>query len=346
MKLFKFLFIILIIFLKTGNVFSNNNIFSVNNIELIKKNFNSNQKLADQAIIKGFSQLIEKILLKKDISKLKSLKFEEIKELVLYYRIINKEDDKNKNEHINFNIFFDREKLYDLFLKNEISYSEIINKEIYILPIFKKEDKIYVYNQNILYERWNNKNEDLIEFILPLENIEVLENINTHKNELLDLDLNKIFFEYPDKNLALVIYEETKSKKEKIFLKLKILDKNINKSIIVGKLDDQNEFYKNIISTVKAEIINIVKSQNLIDISRPSFLNAKFILSSRNNFAELKNRLKEITLIENIFVQELNNEYIYLKIKYLGKLDKIIKQLKIKNINLKLVEEEWNIEII
>ena len=69
-------------------------------------------------------------------------------------------------------------------------------------------------------------------------------------------------------------------------------------------------------------------------------------MSSKNNLKELKNRLKEITLIESIFVQELNNEYIYLKIKYLGKLDKIIKQLKIKNINLKLVGEEWNIEII
>ena len=346
MKFYKFLFIILIIFFKTGNVLSNNNIFSVNNIELIKKDFNSNQQLADQAIINGFNQLIEKILLKKDIIKLKSLNLEDIKELVLYYRIISKEDDNYKNDFINFNIFFDREKIYNLFLKNEISYSEIFNKEIYILPIFKKEDKINVYNQNILYERWNNINEDLIEFILPLENIEVLENINTHKNELLNLELNNIFLEYPDKNLALVIYEETKSKREKIFLKLKILDKKINKSIIVSKLDDQNKFYENIISSVKAEIINIVKSQHLVDISRPSFLNAKFILSSKNNLKELKNRLKEITLIENIFVQELNNEYIYLKIKYLGKLDKIIKQLKIKNINLELFGEEWNIGII
>ena len=65
MKSYKLFFIILIIFLKTGNVLSNNNIFSVNNIELTKKIFNSNQKLADQAITKGFNQLIEKILLKR-----------------------------------------------------------------------------------------------------------------------------------------------------------------------------------------------------------------------------------------------------------------------------------------
>ena len=134
----------------------------------------------------------------------------------MYYQIIDKEDVKSKNEYINFNIFFDRDKLYDLFLKNEISF-EIINKEIYILPIFKKEGKIYVYNQNTLYEKWNYINDDLIEFILPLENIEVLENINSHKDELLNIDLSKIFFDYLDKNLALVIYEETKSKKKEFF---------------------------------------------------------------------------------------------------------------------------------
>ena len=44
MKFYKFLFIILIIFSKTGNVLSNNNIFSVNNIELTKKDFDSNQQ--------------------------------------------------------------------------------------------------------------------------------------------------------------------------------------------------------------------------------------------------------------------------------------------------------------
>ena len=35
-----------------------------------------------------------------------------------------------------------------------------------------------------------------------------------------------------------------------------------------------------------------------------------------------------------------------LKIKYLGKLDKIIKQFKSKKINLKLIKDKWNIKII
>ena len=65
MKCLKF-FIILVIFCKTGNVLSDDNIFSVNNIELIKTANINNQKLANQAIKKGFERLKEKILLKSD----------------------------------------------------------------------------------------------------------------------------------------------------------------------------------------------------------------------------------------------------------------------------------------
>ena len=73
MKNIKFIFTILIIFFKTGNVLSENNLFSVNNIEINKNTSFSNEKLANQAILKGFNQLIERILLKKDVKILNNL---------------------------------------------------------------------------------------------------------------------------------------------------------------------------------------------------------------------------------------------------------------------------------
>ena len=64
-------------------------------------------------------------------------------------------------------------------------------------------------------------------------------------------------------------------------------------------------------------------------------------LSKKTNFVELNSIIKKIDLIENVYVQEFNKDYINLRIKYLGKLDKIIKQLKKKSINLELVNESW-----
>ena len=62
MKLFTNIIYILIIFLKTGNLLSDNNLFNVNNIELEEKQSLSSKQLANKAIEKGYNQLIERIL--------------------------------------------------------------------------------------------------------------------------------------------------------------------------------------------------------------------------------------------------------------------------------------------
>ena len=75
----------------------------------------------------------------------------------------------------------------------------------------------------------------------------------------------------------------------------------------------KEEFYKKIIFIVKNEIINLAKSENMIDLRTPSFINTKFDLNKKNNLVELNNRIKKIDLIENIYVQEFNNKNVFLK---------------------------------
>mgnify|MGYP001187289186 FL=1 len=169
MKLYKQLFFILVVFFKTETLFSENNLFNVNNIELEKKDKITNNRLADQAIKKGFNQLIARILLKEDIEKLSNLKFSSIKQLVTYYQITNISNEDKKRELVNFSVTFDKNKIHNLFYKRGITYSEILDRELYILPILIQNNEIYIFNNNFFYENWNKfyKN-DLIEFILPL----------------------------------------------------------------------------------------------------------------------------------------------------------------------------------
>ena len=135
MKLFKKILFILIVFFKTETLFSENDLFNVNNIQLEKKDKVSQKSLSDQAISKGFNQLMDKILLKNDKEKISTLNLSAIKKLVAYYQITNIDDKEKTDELVNFSVTFDKEKIHDLFYKKGISYSEISDKELYILPI-------------------------------------------------------------------------------------------------------------------------------------------------------------------------------------------------------------------
>ena len=182
MKFYKLYIIILVVFFKTETLFSENNLFNVNNIQLEKKDKTSQNMLADLAIKRGFSQLIEKILLQEDSKKLSDLNFSSIKKLVSYYQITEITDEKKIKELVNFSVTFDKDKIHHLFHEKGISYSEISDKDLYILPLLIKNNETFIFNNNYFYDNWNEiyKN-DLIEFILPLENIEIIKNINDYK---------------------------------------------------------------------------------------------------------------------------------------------------------------------
>ena len=346
MKFYKLIIFILIVFFKTETIFSENNLFNVNNIQLEKKDKISQNILADQAIKSGFNQLVEKILLIDDINKLSNLSFISIKKLVSYYQITEIPNEGKIKELANFSVTFDKDKMHNLFYEKGISYSIISDKELYILPILIKNEDIFIFNNNFFYEKWNEiYNNDLIEFVIPLENIEIIQNINSFKNNLIDLDLNNLFREYSDKNLALVLIEDNNNYSEKIYIKTIIQGKNISRNLNFEKKNlNSNDYYEQVLVEIKKELINLIKSKNLIDIRTPSFLNVKLDINKLSSLVDLDLIVKNIDLIENIYVQEFNKDYMKLRIKYLGKLDKIINQLKLQNIHLKLMNDQWIIK--
>ena len=346
MKFFKQIILILVIFFKTGNLLSENELFNVNNIILEKKEKTTSDQLANQAITEAFNVLIDRILLNQDTLKFSKLSSKAKRNLVIYYNISkNKElgDDK-----ISFNVKFDKEKLHDLFYKNDILYSDITDKEFYILPILIKKNDIFIFSKNYFYENWNVLNEDdLIEFILPLENIEIIQNINKSRNNLYDLQISSLLKEYSNKNIGIVLIETYEKGENKIYLKARIQNKNISKSLnLKNESQKKIENFNKIISETKYEITNLVKLQNLIDIRTPSFLNAELELNKNTNLVLLNSKISNVDSVENIYVQNFNKNRVNLKIKYLGKLEKIIYQLKKEKISLKLTNDKWIINLL
>ena len=71
----------------------------------------------------------------------------------------------------------------------------------------------------------------------------------------------------------MVIIDNTNSNQKKIFLKTIIIGKKISKNLKMEKNNSisKENFNENIIVHIKKEIINLVKSQNLVDVRTPSF---------------------------------------------------------------------------
>ncbi len=343
MKNLIFICCILIILFKTGNVLSDNNIFNVNNIEISKEISTNKEKLANQAFKKGFKELINRLLLEEDYKKISTTNLNEIKKLVSYYQI----KDNEKNNNIKFNIFFDKDKIHNFFYKRNLLYSDIINMDMVIFPLLITDKQYFIYTKNYFYENWNKESlKDLIQYTLPTENIESIQKIKLNRENIYKIDIEDFFKEYNLENMAFANIQVNQNN-AKVYLNTKIADKKLNKNILITNSGlNEIEFNNKIILEIKNEIRDLIKSQNLIDVRTPSFLNAEIKLNDKSNLVEFNNRLKNVDLIDNFFVQELNKDYVLVKIKYLGKINKIIKKLKDQNINLNMREGQWQINII
>ncbi|MDB3858078.1 DUF2066 domain-containing protein [Pelagibacteraceae bacterium] len=348
MKNLVFICSILIILFKTGNVLSDNNIFNVNNIEINKEISKNKEKLVNTAFQKAFDQLINRLLLKEDHIKLVDTDLREIKNLISYYQIINQDNNNANTNTMKINVFFDKDRMHNFFYNRNILYSDIVNTEVVLFPLLKKDDQYFIYTKNYFYENWNEKKlNNLIQYVLPGENIENIEKINKNKNNIFELEISDFFKEYEVDNIAFINIEIKKFSAE-IFLSTRISGKKINKNLSIENKKNllEEDFYNSIILEINNIIGDLIKSQNLIDVRTPSFLNVEIKLNDKSNLIEFNNRLKKIDLIDNFYVQQLNKDYVLVKIKYLGKINKIIKKLDDQNISLKLIAGQWQLKII
>ena len=215
-------------------------------------------------------------------------------------------------------------------------------------PLLLKEKQYFIYSQNFFFENWNKNNaKELIQFSLPVENIENIQKIKQNEENIYKINVAEFFKEYDVDNMVFALIE-IKQNTAKIFLKTQIQRKKLNKNLIIKQFSlNQTQFYERIIDTIKNETKELIKSQNLIDVRTPSFLNVKININKKDHLVQFNQRSKDIDLIDELYVRQLNKDYVLVKIKYLGKIDKIINKLKDQNMDLIMTSDgQWEINII
>ena len=166
-----------------------------------------------------------------------------------------------------------------------------------------------------------------------------MKKIKQNEFNLEKINLNQLFDQSSDKDILLILVNYRKNK-AKVFLKGNISSKQIVKNLIISDPNKNKLEYQNILFFLKKEILEIVKSQNIINIGTPSFLNVRLNLEKRKDLFIFQNILNELDLIDSFEIIEFSKNYAFIKIKYYGKMNIIREKLIQKGLDLTLKDNE------
>jgi len=346
----KYLFILsIIVFLfKTETVFSAETIYDVNNIQVSGKlNSNlDNNKLIEEAFRKAFLIFINKTLLEKDIETLSKTNIQIIKDFIFTHQITSQKKSIDEEIILTVNVKFDPKKINNYLSINNISYADISEISISILPILRKENNLFIFSDNFFYNEWNKTENDkknteaqLINYNLALENAEDLFYINNNRENLELIDINKLNSLSEEKNKIFLIF--TLKEDTKVFIKAYFNEKEVIKNIILN--DNSTDDYNSLIMNVKDQINQIWKEQNLIDINTPAYLDIIFDIKKINDFLKFRTFLDTIDIIDNYSILEITNKYAKIRMKYKGKISNLREKFLNEKININIENNEWSL---
>lgn len=346
----KYLFILsIIVFLfKTETVFSAETIYDVNNIQVSGKLNNNldNNKLIEEAFRKAFLIFINKTLLEKDIETLSKTNIQIIKDFIFTHQITSQKKSIDEEIILTVNVKFDPKKINNYLSINNISYADISEISISILPILRKENNLFIFSDNFFYNEWNKTENDkknteaqLINYNLALENAEDLFYINNNKENLELIDINKLNSLSEEKNKIFLIF--TLNEDTKVFIKAYFNEKEVIKNIILN--NNSTDDYNSLIMNVKDLINQIWKEQNLIDINTPAYLDIIFDIKKINDFLKFRTFLDTIDIIDNYSILEITNKYAKIRMKYKGKISNLREKFLNEKININIENNEWSL---
>ena len=347
-KIFIFFLLIIFLFFPLNKSFSEENIFTINNVEVkgeVDLNF-SREKYLNKAFLSSYKILMNKILLTRDLQKISNIKLKEVKKLIDSFQI--EEEKYYKREYtIILKVNFNKNKIKNLLSEKNISYSEAKNISSIFFPVLYINDEFKDFYDNYFYQNWLNVKieHELINFILPLDDLEDLSRISEMRKNIKELQVENLVNKYDVKNYTFALIDY-KNEKINVHLKIKFNNSTINKNLSYYLDNFQNQEKLNlIIKKLKVQITDFWKAENHINLLMPLSIQFKFNHSSLKEFNKFRNIIYKINLIDNYTLEEFNVKESFFKMYYYGNPKKL--KLELSNFGYKLIDEkgQWQLYI-
>ena len=325
--------------------FSQENIFTVEEViikGLIDKNFNRD-KYINKALKKSLKMLMSKILVSSDLNKIKNLKAQDIKYLINSFQVLKEDYDRDEYE-IKLKIFYNEKKIKEMLRNKRISYSQPNRVKAVIIPALFIAGEIKSFQQNYFYKEWNkNIKNELVEFIMPLEDLEDFSKIKKMKDRIDDLNLIQIANKYNEENY-IFLFMDYENEVMKIYVKTRLEGNKISKNLLYKIENFNNKKQLNyILSDLKIKIEDIWKEINFVNLLMPLSISVKFNHSSNTNLDNFKRTLYNINIIDNYFFEKFDINSSYFKISYFGTPKRLKSELNKSGYDLKDSQGQWEI---
>ena len=328
--------------------FSEENVFVIDNVKVkgeIDTNF-SRDKYINKAFLKSFEILMSRILLSKDSNKISNINLHKIKNLIKSFQIFD--ETYRKNEYrARFKIFYNEARVKKFLEQKNISFSQRKKISAVFYPIIFINEEMQDFYENFFYNNWINieiKNE-LINFILPLEDLDDISKIKKMRNRIEELNIENLVNKYDTKNFVFALIN-FQNKQLDIHLKTNFNEIKTSKNITYELGDIDNELKLDfILRDFKMKITEIWKEDNVINLSIPLSINIKFKYTNLQELTQLRDVFYKIDIINNFSLEELNINNSFFKIDYYGNPKKLKTELLKFGYQLNNDQGYWEIHL-
>ena len=340
-------FVLFIIIFSTTYSYANS--FRVSDIEIsspFELNFKKSSVI-DEGFQISFSSLLSMITTSGDKNKIKNISIKELKSMIDSFTISN-EKFINNEYFAKLETTFNKKKILKFLETKNIFPSIPVKNKVLLVPILidTETDSIYLFNDNIFYDRWNEskKNYQLLDYLLPSEDLEDLNKLQEMSNSIETYDFVNLIKKYDLKDYIISIIYKNKDEVKilsKIYLNNSLKINNQKYSKI--NLTDEKDF-NIILENLKNLYEDEWKKNNEINTSIKLPLTISIKSTNYKKIMHLEEVLTNIDLISNFYILKFNNQFTLYRIIYNGSPKTFFNDMNNRYFDLVMENNVWTVK--
>ena len=251
----------------------------------------------------------------------------------------------NEIYHLSLSVSFNKKKVFKFLERKSIFPSIPIKNKFLFIPIVvdEKERDLLVFNNNKIFNKWNDdkKKTELIEYILPTEDLEDINLIKKNYDNIEQYNFKEITDKYylDDSIISLIFKNETEVR---VLSRITVNEKVIIKNQSFSNLDLNDEAeVKNIINNLKIIYEDYWKNYNKINTSIKLSLNIKLNTLNNSKISNFEKILNKGDLIYDFTIYKFNKDFIYYEVIFNGTPDFFLKTMKDNDFNFDTQNKIW-----